>query len=39
MRNKPAGNNGFCASGADGINISKCAAIISRPGPPNAMSK
>jgi len=27
-----AGNNGFCASGADGINISICAAISSSPG-------
>jgi len=35
---KPAGNNGFCASGADGINISICAAIISSPGRPDAIN-
>ena len=34
-----AGNNGFCASGADGKDISICAAIISSSGRPNAMSK
>jgi len=32
-------NNGFCASGAEGININICAAFISSPGRPNAMSK
>jgi len=37
--NMPAGNNGFCASGADGKNISICAAIISSSGRPNAISK
>jgi len=29
---KPAANNEFCASGADGKNISNCDAIISSPG-------
>ena len=29
---KSAANNGFCASGADGKNMSICAAIISSPG-------
>ncbi|MGN6603393.1 MAG: hypothetical protein ACTHK8_13150 [Ginsengibacter sp.] len=30
---------GFCASGADGINISICPAIISSSGRPNTISK
>jgi hypothetical protein len=32
-------NNGFCASGADGKNISICAAIGSSSGRPISMSK
>ena len=38
-RIKTAGNNGFCASGADGININICAAIISSLGRPNAIEQ
>jgi len=34
-----AGNNGFCASGADGKNISICAAIISSQGRPNSIEQ
>jgi len=36
---KPACNIGFCASEADGINISICAAIISSPGRRISFSK
>jgi len=36
---KTSANNGFCASGADGKNISINAAIISSPGRPNVISK
>jgi hypothetical protein len=35
----PATNRWFCASGADGKNISICAAIISSSGRPKAISK
>jgi len=37
--NGTTGNNGFCASGADRIIMSICAAIINSPGWGNAISK
>jgi hypothetical protein len=36
---KTAAYMGFCASGAEGINISICAAIISSSGGRNSISK
>ena len=39
IEKKAAHNNGFCASGAEGKNISICAAIISSSGRPIAISK
>src|SRR5690242_16760980 len=39
LLDKAAAYKGFCASGADGKNISICAAIISSPGRPNSISK
>jgi len=39
IHNENAAYKGFCASGADGINISISAATISSPGRPISMSK